>query len=305
MNNSVDFNATAFSKRAMLIINPVSGKKQVLRFIPQIVRRLMDAQYMVTTMITSRRGEATELAGRYGRDFDLVCCTGGDGTLNETLSGLAAADIHVPLGYIPCGSTNDFANSHSLSTDILTAVENIASGRTSVYDIGRFGNHYFSYVAAFGAFSWLSYTTDQNLKNVLGHTAYILDGIKDLSKIKPLHLKITADGVVHEDDYLFGAVCNSTSIAGTIELPRSIVDTQDGIFEMLLVKVPKTLMDMDATIRGLIGQDYSCKFIEFFQAKDILVENPVGLEWSLDGECPGAYDKVSICPMPSFLTLQG
>ena len=305
MNNCIGLKSAALSKRAMLIINPVSGKKQVLRFIPQIIRKLMDAGYMVTTMVTSRRGEATEFAGFYGRDFDLVCCTGGDGTLNETLSGLAAADIHVPLGYTPCGSTNDFANSHSLSTDILTAADNIASGRTSVYDIGRFGDHFFSYVAAFGAFSWLSYTTDQNLKNVLGHTAYILDGIKDLSKIKPLHLKLTADGVVHEDDYLFGAVCNSTSIAGTIELPKSIVNTQDGIFEVLLIKVPKTLIDMDATIRGLISQDYSCRFIELFQAKDIYVENPIGLEWSLDGECPGAYDKVNIRPIPGFLTLQG
>lgn len=294
-----------FTKRALLIINPVSGKKQILRFIPQVIRVFMDAGYMVTTMITSARGEATEFSRRYGRDFDLICCTGGDGTLNEALSGLAAEDIHVPLGYIPCGSTNDFANSHSLSTDIVTAAKNIASGRTAQYDIGRFGNHFFSYVAAFGAFSSLSFTTDQNLKNVLGHTAYILDGIKDLSKIKPLHLKITADGVLHEDDYLFGAVCNSTSIAGTIELPGDIVDTCDGIFEVLLIRVPKTLFDLDQTIRALLTQDYTSQFIDFFPARDIYVENPIGLEWSLDGECPGAYDAVHISPIPGFLTLQG
>ena len=289
MDNRIESAACEFSKRAMLIINPVSGKKLVLRCIPQIIRILMEGGYMVTVMITGKRGEATKFAQKYGQDFDLVCCTGGDGTLNETLSGLASGNIHVPLGYIPCGSTNDFAASRALSTDLITAAKNISAGRQTRYDIGRFEERFFSYVAAFGAFSWLSYTTDQNLKNVLGHTAYILDGIKDLSKIKPLHLKITADGSVHEDDYLFGAVCNSTAIAGTIELPRSLVDMADGKFEVLLIKVPKTLMDLDATVRGVFSQDYSCPFIDFFQAEDIFVENPPGLEWSLDGECAGYY----------------
>lgn len=305
MNESIVPSSMDYSKKVILIINPVSGKKQMLRYIPQVIRCFMDAGYIVTIMITARRGEATELARRFGGDFDLVCCAGGDGTLNETLSGLILGDIHVPLGYIPCGSTNDFANSHALSTDIVTAAQNIASGRLTRYDVGRFGDHFFSYVAAFGAFSWLSYTTDQNLKNLLGHTAYIIDGIKNLSKIKPLHLKITADGTLHEDDYLFGAVCNSTSIAGTIALPKELVDTCDGVFEVLLIKVPKTIMDLDAILRALINQDYTCPFIDFFPARDIYVENPIGLEWSLDGECPGSYDAVHISPIPGFLELQG
>lgn len=294
-----------FSKRALLIINPVSGKKLVLKYIPQIIRSLMDGGYMPTVMITSRRGEATEFARRYGAEYDLVCCTGGDGTLNETLSGLADGDIHVPLGYIPCGSTNDFAMSHGLALDIPTAAENIAGGKRTCYDIGRFGEHYFSYVAAFGAFSWLAYTTDQNLKNVLGHTAYIIDGIKDLSKIKPLHMKFTADGVVHEDDYIFGAVCNSISIAGTIELPRTLVDTCDGIFEVLLVRVPKTIIELNGVISGLLSQNYSSPLIDFFQAKDIFVENEDGIEWALDGECSGAYKCAHVTPMHKFLELQG
>ncbi|MBR1457552.1 MAG: YegS/Rv2252/BmrU family lipid kinase, partial [Oscillospiraceae bacterium] len=206
----------AMTRRALLIINPVSGKKMILRYIPQVIRIFMDAGYLVTTMVTARRGEATAFARGLGRDYDLICCTGGDGTLNETITGLVAGDLQVPLAYIPCGSTNDFALSRGLSTDIPTAAEQAARGKPTRYDIGRFGDQVFSYVAAFGAFSWLSYTTDQNLKNVLGHTAYILDGIKDLSKIKPLHVKLTVDGSVYEDDYLFGAVCNSTSIAGTL-----------------------------------------------------------------------------------------
>lgn len=292
-------------KPAMLIINPVSGKKLALRHIPQMIRALMDGGYLVTTVVTAKRGDATEFAAEYGSRYDLVCCTGGDGTLNETLSGLAKSGTNVPLGYIPAGSTNDFAAAHKLSTDIFTAAQNIASGRITRYDIGQFGNHYFSYVAAFGAFSWLSYTTDQNLKNVLGHTAYILDGIKDLSKIKPYHVKFTTDGIIHEGDYIFGAVCNSTSIAGTIELPSSLVDTCDGVFEVLLIKTPKTIIELDQIIRSLMNQDYGCPFIDLFQAKNIVAENPPGMNWSLDGECPGHYDTVNIKPVPGFLKLQG
>ena len=155
--------STPLDKSAMLIINPVSGKKLVLRYIPDIIRRLMDAGYMVSTFITSRRGEATEFVQSYGAGQQLICCTGGDGTLNEVLTGLARENLDVPLGYIPCGSTNDFANSHKLSTDIPTAAARIADGKRQRYDIGRFGEHFFSYVAAFGAFSWLSYTTDQKM----------------------------------------------------------------------------------------------------------------------------------------------
>ena len=299
-----DLSPTPLSRRALLIINPVSGKKMVLRYIPQIIRIFMDAGYLVTTMVTARQGDAVDYARDLGSGYDLICCTGGDGTLNETITGLVQGNIQVPLGYIPCGSTNDFAISRSLSTDIPTAARQAATGAQKRYDIGRFGEQCFSYVAAFGAFSWLSYTTDQNLKNVLGHTAYILDGIKDLPKLKPLHLKMTVDGSVYEDDYLFGAVCNSTSIAGTLELPSSLVDTCDGLFEVLLIKVPKTLLDLDLTVRGLLTQDYSSPLITLTQGRDIWVENPSDLVWALDGESSKPCEKVHITPIPSFLILQ-
>ena len=293
-----------FTRRALLIINPVSGKKTVLRYVPQIIRCFMDEGYLVTTAVTARRGEATEFAAKLGRDFDLVCCTGGDGTLNETISGLADAGIQVPLGYIPCGSTNDFALSRGLSDDIMTAAKAAASGSVTRYDIGRFGSRYFSYVAAFGAFSWLSYTTDQNLKNVLGHTAYILDGIKDLSKIKPLHLRLTADGTVYEDDFIFGAVCNSTSVAGTLELPRELVDTCDGLFELLLIRMPKTILDLELIVRSLLTQDYDNPFLVMTHVRHVQVENAPGLEWALDGESSGPFEQAHICPIPGFLLLK-
>lgn len=293
------------SKRAMLIINPVSGKKLVLRCIPQIVRTLMDAGYLVSVFVTAKRGDAADFAAQFGREFDLVCCTGGDGTLNETICGLAREDIRVPLGYIPCGSTNDFALSRHLSSDIPTAAKNIADGSVTRYDVGRFGDQFFSYIAAFGAFSWLSYTTDQNLKNVLGHTAYIIDGIKDVYKIKPLHVRLTADGTIHEDSYIFGAICNTTSVAGTIELPASEVDTCDGKFEVLLIKMPKTVFELDGIIRALHTQDYSISpFIDFFHAQDVEIQNFVDLEWSLDGESSGSFGRTHVSILPGFLSLQ-
>ena len=294
-----------YPRRALLIINPVSGKKLVIRYIPEIIRRLMDSGYLVTTAVTSRRGEATEIAAQLGADYDLVCCTGGDGTLNEVISGLASSDTEVALGYIPCGSTNDFAASHGLSIDIPTAAANIAEKEIRQLDIGCFEDSFFSYVAAFGAFSWLSYTTDQNMKNMLGHTAYILDAIKDVYKIKPIHLKLSANGIDYEGDYIFGAVCNSTSIAGTITLPSDIVDTDDGKLEVILIKMPKTILELDMIIRCILSQDYSCPLIDFFHAEHIEITNPHGLEWALDGECKVAYDKVHIDVKRSFLKLKG
>ena len=129
--------------------------------------------------------------------------------------------------------------------------------------------------------------------------------IKDLYKIKPLHMKVTADGVTHEDDYIFGAICNTASVAGTITLPSAMVDTADGVFEVLLVKMPKTMLELDMIIRGLLSQDYSCPNIDLFQAKELDIENPPELEWSLDGEASGVMDKAHVSVIPRFLNLRG
>ena len=186
-----------------------------------------------------------------------------------------------------------------------SAARNMAAGPQKRYDIGRFEDRFFSYVAAFGAFSWLSYTTDQNLKNLLGHTAYILDGIKDVYKLKPYRLSLTADGVRYEGNYLFGAVCNSLSVAGTINLPPAQVNTNDGIFELLLIKMPETIAELEGIVTGLSKQDYTRPGIDFFHASVIDIENAPGLEWALDGECSGFYETIHIEPMRGFLNLQG
>ena len=276
-------------KRMMLIINPVSGRRTSLRFLPDIIKIFNEHDYIVSVFPTGFCGDAVNLARKYCADFDIVVCIGGDGTLNETVSGITLSGSSTPVGYIPSGSTNDFAACHDISTDLLTAALNIASGRTHELDIGKFGDKYFNYIAAFGAFSWLSYTTPQNLKNVLGHSAYILDAVKDLPKIKAHHLKFALDGFICDGDYIFGAVCNSTSIAGTINLPADTVDTSDGKFELLLVHKPPSLAVFQSQLSGILSQDYSSPYLDFFQAEHISIDAPENLVWSLDGErCNGA-----------------
>lgn len=291
-------------QKAMLIINPVSGKRLINRALPEVIRILMDAGWLVTTFVTDAAGDATEYVDQFGGDFDLIVCAGGDGTLNETVTGLARKGLTVPVGYLPCGTTNDFAVSRGLSLSIRDAVSDIAAGQLVSYDVGCFNDRYFSYVAAFGAFTSLSYSTDQNLKNVVGHAAYLMGGLIELSQIHPIPLTVTVDGMVIEGDYAFGAVCNTTSIGGTISLPDSNVNLCDGLFEVLLLHMPEDLIEFEEIIQGLLTQDYSSPLIEFMQAKSVTVESNEELEWSLDGETSGKHTSVHISVLPGFLKMR-
>lgn len=287
----------------MLIFNPVSGRRMSQRYLPDIINIFSERHYAVTVFPTGKRGDATDFARLYSSEFDLVVCIGGDGTLNETISGLILSGTDTPLGYIPSGSTNDFASCHGISSDPLTAALNAATGNPKLIDIGKFGNRYFSYVAAFGAFSWLSYTTPQSLKNVLGHSAYILDAVKDLPKVKSHRLRLDVGNFVCEGDYIFGAVCNSTSVAGTITLPKNVVDTGDGQFEVLLVHEPQTLIDFQNTLLGILTQDYSSPFLDFFQTDRLKISAPPELDWALDGERGEGSSSVEVSILTSKLTL--
>lgn len=291
-------------RKLLLIINPVSGKRMILKYLPQVIRIFMDGGYMVTTMVTAAQSEATLFARRYGAQYDLVVCAGGDGTLNETLTGLWEAHCTVPLGYIPCGSTNDFAASHGIPTEPEAAAMRILRGNIESFDIGQFDTRCFVYIAAFGAFSAISYNTDQNLKNMVGHAAYIMGGFHELSQIKPISLRVTADGEVFEGEYLFGAVSNTTRIGGTLTLPEELVELSDGRLELLLVKMPEDLIELDEVVHGLLEQQYDSPLLALVRAKEITFEalgDPV--EWSLDGEAGGAFSAVSIRAIPAFLHL--
>lgn len=271
-------------KKLLFIMNPFSGQKKANKFLPEILLLFSQAEYEVQTFMTTGVGSATEAAARWGGEKDLVVCCGGDGTLNETVSGLLKVGADVPVGYIPSGTTNDFASSLGLNHNPLQAAKDILEGQPVTYDAGRFSDRYFTYVASFGAFTRSSYIVPQNVKNALGHTAYVLGGISELSQIRNEHVRMELDGEVVEDDFLFGAICNSTSIGGILTMDPSRVDMGDGLFEVLLVRAPRNLEEMAECISAVRNQKYDCAMITFRSAKTISITADPEMPWTLDGE---------------------
>ena len=281
-------------KKLLFVMNPYAGQKKANRYLPEILGVFCQAGYEVITHITAGPGDATEVVRQRGGQADLVVCCGGDGTLNETITGLLRAGADVPIGYIPAGSTNDFASSLRLSSNPLQAAKEIMEGTPRHYDVGRFGARYFSYVASFGAFTRTSYTTPQNIKNALGHTAYILSGISEISQIRKEHIRLELEDEVVEDDFIFGAICNSTSVGGILTLDPKKVDMDDGIFELLLVRTPKNLMELHECIQALQTQEYNCGMITFRSASRMKISADPTMLWTLDGEREEGHELVEV-----------
>ncbi len=272
-------------KKLLIIMNPCSGKKKANLHLANIISVFNRANYEVTVYITTGRGDATTVAARHGACYDLLVCIGGDGTFNEVITGLHNIGAMTPIGYIPAGSTNDFASSLHLSKDIPAAAKDIIEGSTRSLDIGKFNDRCFSYIASFGAFTRTSYATPQSLKNLLGHTAYLLAGVKELASIRSYRVKFTVeDGSVYEDDYIFGAISNSTSVAGILTLDPKIVDMNDGLFELLLVRKPRSPLELGDCILALKTQDYNSPMLTLVSTSTVLVETMEDLDWTLDGE---------------------
>ena len=293
-------------KKCLLIVNPVAGRKSIQKNIPQIIRIFMDAGYLVTTMVTAVKGEAEALTREYAPSHDLIVAAGGDGTLNEVVDGLLHAGITVPVGYIPCGSTNEFATAQQLPTDSLAAARAIANGGVRSLDLGKFGNQIFCGSAIFGAFSWMGYTTEQDLKNKLGMGAYVLEGAFDPSMLKPWHMKVTVNGVPHEDEYIFGAISNAESLAGILRYPEGYVSLNDGLLEVLLIRMPTNFTEWQQVLHSIYSRELNtCPLIELAQANSVWVDNPDGLFWSLDGESSGAFRTAHVSALPGALKLKG
>ena len=271
-------------KKMLFIMNPCAGMKKANRYYMQLVDLFTRSGYRVTAHITQGRGDAAKVAQELAPQMDAVVCCGGDGTFNETLSGVMAAGANTPIGYIPAGSTNDFAASLELPTGIMRCAKNIVEGSPKSYDVGLFNDRYFSYVASFGAFTRASYATAQNVKNALGHTAYILNGISEISQIRKIKATFEIDGEVVTDEFLFGAVCNSTSVAGVLTLDKSVVDMQDGKFEVLLVRAPKHINEINECIKAIQNKTYDCAMLTFRSAKEVKVTMQEPADWTLDGE---------------------
>ena len=281
-------------KKMLFIMNPFAGQKKANKYLPEILLLFNQEGYDITTVMTTGTGSAAKTAQRLGGDVELVVCCGGDGTLNEVVSGLNQGGWTTPVGYIPAGTTNDFASSLKLSHNPLQAAKDILEGQVVPYDVGRFADRYFSYVASFGAFTRSSYAVPQNIKNALGHTAYVLSGISEISQIRNEHIRMEIDGDVVEDDFLFGAICNSTSIGGILTLPPDQVDMGDGIFEVMLVRAARNLTELTECITAVQNQKYNCAMITFRPARHIKIYCDPYMAWSLDGEKADGYAEVEV-----------
>ena len=271
-------------KKLLFIMNPFAGQKKANKVLPEILMLFTEAGYEINMSMTTGPGCATRLAAERGGRADLVVCCGGDGTLNETISGLMTAGLNVPVGYIPSGTTNDFASSLKLSHNPIQAAKDIIEGQPVAFDIGKFADRYFCYVASFGAFTKASYAVPQTVKNALGHTAYVLGGISELSQIRNEHVRMEIDGEVVEDDFLFGAICNSTSVGGILTLPPDRVDMRDGVFEVMLIRAPRNINEIPECILAVQNQTYNCGMITFRPAKSVKITADPLMTWTLDGE---------------------
>ncbi len=273
-------------KKITLIVNPVAGKMKVKQTLFEIVQKLCYADCSVSVHITKERGDAMKIAESLTRDIcDTVVCAGGDGTLNEVICGIIRSGSELDIGYIPCGSTNDFAHSMKLPTSPLLACEQIIKGKPTPIDVGLFdGKRSFSYISSFGAFTEASYNTPQNLKNAFGHFAYVVEGIKSLGNIKPYKVSISANGKTIEGEYVFGAVANSTSIAGVLKLPEGQVDTSDGLFEVILAKNPQNAAEFNELVAAVVTANLKSRMLTSFKTSKIKIHSEVPLTWTLDGE---------------------
>ncbi len=287
-------------RRILFIINPKSGKANIKNSLLGIVDVFTKNQYLTTLYITQRAKEATEIVEQIGMEYDMIVCAGGDGTLDEVVSGVMHIDRMIPIGYIPSGSTNDFAKSMGISSDNLEAARTIMDGKEFQCDVGFFNDSYFTYVAAFGAFTEVSYSTPQQTKNVLGHLAYLLEGAKSLASIKSYPIKITCfdagteQEIEIEDDILLGMVTNSLSVGGMKRFKEGEVLFDDGLFEVLLIKHPKNMIELNAILGSLLLNDYNTEYMYFFKTQEMLVKSEEEICWTLDGEFGGSVKEVKI-----------
>ncbi len=273
------------NKKVLLIINPVAGKMKSKTALFDIVQILCKLECTPTIEITKRRGDAAAIAEREAGNYDIIACCGGDGTLNEVINGVVSSGCDVGIGYIPAGTTNDFASSIGIPTTIKKAAELIATGEPNRIDVGMCREKYFSYVASFGAFTAASYGASQAVKNVLGHFAYVLDGVKELTQIKSIDLKFEVDGEKYAGEYCFGGITNSTSVAGIVKLKSDLVDMSDGLFEVVMVKMPKNLADINSIVTAVTTSKFEeCRMIDYFRTDSIKLTFPDDMSMTLDGE---------------------
>ncbi len=290
-------------KQVLIIYNPSAGKTSANTILPKAIAQLASDNCRPIVYPVLKGYGAEKIIAEEKGSFDVVLCCGGDGTLNHTINGLFEAGVEKPLlGYIPAGSTNDFAASMGIK-DVIRTCRSVAYGQPFYYDIGKFNNKYFNYVAAFGAFTAASYTTSQDLKNQLGHAAYVIEGLRNFSVGQYHTATITVNGETFTDNYIYGSVSNSTSIGGMNIDRLSDIEMNDGLFEVLLIKAPQSPMDIQNIIAAILMQNYTGQYLKYFKTDSIKIEFDKPARWTLDGEFGGDISTAEINVVPKAVGL--
>lgn len=284
------------TKKVLFIINPISGKGLIKNHVLEIIDIFIKNKMSVNVHITQRPLEACELTREQAGEYDLIVCSGGDGTLDEVITGLMQnqTGVRCPVGYIPAGSTNDFGNSLGIPKNMEEAARCIALNHPYPCDIGEFNQDYFVYIAAFGAFTDVSYQTKQEVKNVLGHLAYVLEGAKRLFNLKAYRLKVKVGEEVIEDEFIFGMITNSQSVGGFKNITGKNIKLDDGVFEVTLIRNPKNPIELQEILGAILLKEIDNKHIYYQKADKIEIEAEEEIPWTLDGEFGGAHRQVEI-----------
>ena len=284
------------SKRLLFIINPRSGKGQIKAHLADILDIMVKAGYQTSVHITQSGGDATTQTIEQAENFDRIVCSGGDGTLDEVVTGMMKLEPsqRKPIGYIPAGSTNDFGNSLGIDKNMLNAARMSVSDNLFPCDIGRFNSDSFVYVAAFGIFTEVSYATPQDMKNILGHAAYIIEGAKQLRDIPSFRMQVEYDGNVIYDEFIYGMITNSKSVGGFQGIIRGDIGLNDGVFEVTLIKMPRNPMELNEILGFMTGLIAESDMVYSFQTEEIKFMSSEVVPWTLDGEFGGKHDVVVI-----------
>lgn len=283
-------------KKLMLIVNPAAGRGAYKYSLPDALQLLDSGGYRTTLFFTAGRGDAARFAAAHGEEYDTVACVGGDGTLSEVLDGLMQLDEPPCVGYIPMGTANDVATTLDLpKNDALGAAKRILEGTPHPFDVGGFGDEgHFAYIAAFGAFTEVSYATPQTQKRALGHLAYVLQGMAQLPKIEAYHARVEYDGGAVEGRFLYGSMSNSTSVAGIVRLKEEMVSLGDGQSELVLVREPAAIDGFGAIVTSVLSQRFDCEDLMILHTTRarFLFDKPVA--WTRDGEDGGLHSELEL-----------
>lgn len=290
-------------QKLLFIINPHSGKGQIKNHLVDIVDLMIKSGFDVNIYTTQARGDATRKVEEDGELYDRIVCSGGDGTLDEVMTGLMRAELDIPIGYIPAGSTNDFANSLGIPKEMIKAAERAVGENPFPCDIGEFNDDTFVYVAAFGLFTEVSYKTSQQLKNIFGHVAYIMEGVKQLHDIPSYNMQVEYDGKVFQDAFVYGMVTNSISVGGFKGMTGNDVKLDDGVFEVTLIKKPKNPIELNEILACLTNMIDDTDLIYSFKTDEVRIIADRNVAWTLDGEFGGEHEEVIIRNLKQKVTI--